>query len=95
MRNSVIRKLALNIAIFQLFLIPVASNAENKSTNYSLQPRIIENGNIINNENIGQHFVYVVEITDDKIIVSSYGRKYLFENKDPRGVDKIVLKLSK
>lgn len=54
-----------------------------------------ENGNIISNENIDTHFVYVTEITDDKIIVSSYGKKYQFENKDPRGVDKIELKLSK
>ena len=56
---------------------------------------IDKNGNIISNENTSLHFVYVTEITDDKIIVSSYGKKHIFENKDPRGVDKIELKLSK
>ena len=44
----------------------------------------------------GQHYVYVSEITPNgKIIVSSWGNKYIFDNSEALWTDKVLLKIKK
>ena len=58
--------------------------------------QIDEDGNIIAEVDIASHYFYVTDITDDgKIIVSSWGNMYIFDNKDADWTSKVVLSLTK
>ena len=55
-----------------------------------------KNGSIHGGKNIDLHYVYISEINDDgNIIVSSWGKMYIFDDKNSESTQKIILKLSK
>ena len=54
-----------------------------------------KDGNITDGGKIKNHYVYVTDIVDDKIIVSSCGRRYIYNPNTATNPEKIVLKPSK
>ena len=47
------------------------------------------------NDGIKSHYVYVTKITkDNKIIVSSWGQKYIFDNQDANWTSKVLIKVN-
>ena len=68
-------------------------NGNKKGKYYRLND---ENGEIYElQEQIDSHYVFVSEITDDgKIIVSSWGEKYVFENSKANWTSKTLIKIN-
>lgn len=55
-----------------------------------------KDGNVIDKVNISSHYIYVTEITNDgKIIVSSWGDRFLYNNKDADWASIISIQLVK
>jgi hypothetical protein len=63
-------------------------------TNFKLY-ELDENGNYTTYQDIHSHWVYVTDIKDGKIYVSSWGNKYGIDTSESKYQDKVVLKLSK
>ena len=54
-----------------------------------------EYGNFTTSDDVSSHWVYVTEINDGNVYVSSWGNKYGFDGSEAKYQDKVVLKLSK
>ena len=58
--------------------------------------QIYPNGNIGKNSiSVDYHYIYVVSVTDNEIIVSSWGNKYIYKNNNNHKDDKILIKVNK
>ena len=62
------------------------------SENFSLYKMSISGNKYSINDKVGSHYMYVSEITKDGTIVSSWGDRYVFDNKKAYWTSKLVLK---
>ena len=84
MKRAIIKNMLMYMAFLQLFCSGISfnKNKENDEEIYS------------QSDDVGAHYMYVVNTSDEKIIVSSWGEKYVFDDNNADWVTSINVKIN-